>query len=135
MEGELMSEISNVILEFIKKEYGVEPEYLWKNDDTAAIRHIDTKKWFAAYMRNLPKSKFGLDCEEKTDVINLKCEPLLSYSIIDKKGIFPAWHMNKEHWVSVFLDGTVLAEEIYPLIRMSFQLTDKKVSSKKKKSC
>ncbi len=130
-----MAEISNIILGFIKNEYGVEPEYLWQNDDTAAIRHSDTKKWFAAYMKMLPKSKFGLISDEKTDVINLKCDPIFSFSIVDNKGIFPAWHMNKEHWISVFLDGTVSAEEIYPLIKMSFQLTDKKVLSKKKKSC
>ena len=123
--------ITDQILEHIKTEYGVEPEYLWQSDDTAAIRHLDTKKWFGAFMKDLPKNKFGLKTDEKTDVINLKCDPLISYPLLDGKGIFPAWHMNKEHWISVFLDGTVPAEEIYPLIKMSFMLT----GSKKQKSC
>ncbi len=130
-----MADVSKQIFQHIKTVYGVEPEYLWQNDDTAAIRHSDTKKWFGAYMKQLPKTKFGLCSDQKTDVINLKCDPMLSYSLIDSKGVFPAWHMNKEHWISVFLDGTVPAEEIYPLIRMSFQLTDRKTVSKKKKLC
>ena len=131
--GDVMNNISDIILEHIKTEYEVEPEYLWQTDDTAAIRHNDTKKWFGAYMKGISKRKLGCDSEEKVDILNLKCDPMLNFSVVDYNGIFPGWHMNKEHWISVLLDGTVAAEDIYPLIRMSFALTDKK--TKKKKSC
>lgn len=128
-----MNSVSDIILEHIKNEYGVEPEYLWQNDDTAAIRHLDTKKWFGAYMKKISKTKLGCDSDEQVDILNLKCDPMLNFSVVDHIGIFPGWHMNKEHWISVLLDGTVAPEDIYPLIKMSFVLTDKR--SKKKKSC
>jgi predicted DNA-binding protein (MmcQ/YjbR family) len=34
--------------------------------------------------------------------------------------------MNKEHWISVLLDGSVSEEEITFLINMSYMLVDKK---------
>ena len=37
--------------------------------------------------------------------------------------IVPAYHMNKEHWISVILDGTMSDDEIIPLIEDSFLLT------------
>lgn len=43
-----------------------------------------------------------------------------------EEGILPAYHMNKEHWITVLLDGTVEKEEICNLIDISFELTIKK---------
>ena len=40
-------------------------------------------------------------------------------------GIFPGWHMNKAHWLSVALDGTVEDEKIRFLVDMSHELTKK----------
>ena len=37
--------------------------------------------------------------------------------------VVPAYHMNKEHWISVILDGTMTDDEIIPLIEDSFLLT------------
>jgi len=39
--------------------------------------------------------------------------------------IFPDWHMNKAHWISVALDGTVEDEKIKFLVDMSYELTKK----------
>lgn len=41
--------------------------------------------------------------------------------------VLPAYHMNKRHWVSVVLDGSMTDEEILPLIRKSYDLTAKKL--------
>ena len=38
-------------------------------------------------------------------------------------GILPAYHMHRDSWVSILLDGTVPAEDILPLIDLSYQLT------------
>ena len=32
-------------------------------------------------------------------------------------------HMNKENWISILLDGTVSADEIKPLLELSYELT------------
>ncbi len=126
-----MKSIKNEIIEFIYERYGNRPEYLWKTSDTtAAIRHSNNKKWYAAIMV-VPKSKFNIDSDEPVDLINLKCDPLLMGSLIREMGIFPAFHMNKEKWISVFLDGSVDAERVKFLIALSYDLTDIKLSKKK----
>ena len=42
------------------------------------------------------------------------------------ESVVPAYHMNKRHWVSVILDGTVPDGEIERLIMESYDLTGKK---------
>ena len=44
-------------------------------------------------------------------------------SFREEPGIFPGWHMNKAHWLSVALDGTVEDEKIRFLVDMSYELT------------
>ena len=49
--------------------------------------------------------------------------------IIQEEGIMPAYHMNKMHWISVLLDGTVPENMVFDLIDRSFLAT---ASAKKK---
>ena len=49
--------------------------------------------------------------------------------LIQDEGIFPGYHMNKQHWISVLLDGTVSEQRVRDLIDMSFLAT---ASAKKK---
>ena len=55
--------------------------------------------------------------------MNLKCDPDEALALRD---IFPAvkpgYHMNKKHWITVTLDGSVPANEIRRLIDNSFRL-------------
>ena len=39
------------------------------------------------------------------------------------RAFWPAYHMNKDKWISVLLDGAVPQEEIFRLIDLSYQLT------------
>ena len=59
-------------------------------------------------------------------VVNLKCDTRLIGSFRQEPGIFPGWHMNKAHWLSVVLDGTVEDEKIRFLVDMSYELTRKR---------
>ena len=56
--------------------------------------------------------------------INVKAEPM---AVILWQQIFPAcrpaYHMNKEHWLSIVLDGSMKDEEIMRLIHDSYRLT------------
>ncbi len=120
------SSVKNAVLKYALDFFGAEPEYLWENDyDNAVLRHSDTKKWFAAVMA-VRKDRLGLIGENKIDVINVKCDPLIKGSLLGKKGFLPAYHMNKEHWITILLDGSADAEEICVLLSESFRLTDKK---------
>lgn len=112
-----------IFFEYIANEYGIEPEYLFEGDFvTAACRHRITKKWFALFMY-IPYSKLGIEKEGSVDVVNVKVPSYLNLGI---PGYFPAWHMNKQLWTTVLLDGTVPEEEVKNMLDMSFTATEKK---------
>lgn len=111
------------VFEYIKNQYGADPDYPWANDDSAVFRHQDNKKWFALVM-SVKRSRFGFDTDEPVHAMNLKIDdPILHDMITHEEGIFPSYHMNKKHWVSVLLDGTVPMEKISDLIDVSFAAT------------
>jgi predicted DNA-binding protein (MmcQ/YjbR family) len=74
---------------------------------------------------DIPRSRLGLRGESTIDIVNLKCDPVLTGSLRMEKGIFPAYHMNKDKWISVALDGSVDDEQIKMLLDMSYELTFK----------
>lgn len=112
------------VLEWGRQQYDTEPDYPWY-DENAVLRHTDTGKWYGVVLR-VKRSKLGLPEDGFVDVLNLKCDPLLIGSLRRNPGYFPAYHMNKDSWVSILLDGPVPDEEIRELIRFSFQLTQRK---------
>ena len=93
------------------------PEFL-------VFRHHGSRKWFAVLM-DIPKKNLGLAGEGKLSVVNLKCDPRMIGSFRMEPGIFPGWHMNKAHWLTVALDGTVENEKLTFLVDMSYELTKK----------
>ena len=114
----------------IQSLYGVSPEYLWSSSpDSAVFRHTENGKWFGVLMRvsaeKLPRLReTGTGGTEFVNILNLKCEPELAAALAaGKRGIFPAYHMNKTHWNSVCLNGSVSEEELDSLIELSFELT------------
>ena len=117
---------------YIKKKYKISPEYPWaKYDGNAVFRHSDNNKWFALVM-DVERNKLGLSGSGYVDVINLKIDDMMFRDIlIQTEGILPAYHMNKEHWITVLLDGTVEEGTIYDLIDASFLATASKKKKKK----
>lgn len=88
----------------------------------AVLRHHDGEKWFGLAM-NVPGTKLGLETRDDVDVLEVKVRPEHIGPLRRKEGILPAWHMNKEHWVSVILDGPLTTDEIYDLLYESHRLT------------
>lgn len=108
------------ITQYIQDTYGTEAEYLWADSPGNAIfRHPASKKWFAAMMRVLPE-KLGLTGAEALDVMDIKCSTIMIGSLLSTKGFLPAYHMNKNHWISIILDGSVPDKEITPLLELSY---------------
>jgi predicted DNA-binding protein (MmcQ/YjbR family) len=55
--------------------------------------------------------------------INLKCDPLYALEIREKYGsITPGYHMNKKHWNTVLLDGSISDVEVFSWIDHSYNL-------------
>lgn len=110
---------------YIIESYGIEGEYTFGETTTKVYRHASNRKWFAIVM-NIPKRCLGIGGEEHIDVVNLKCDPVIIPDLVKEDGIFPAYHMNKIHWISVLLDGTKDSETVKWLLDISFKLTDKR---------
>lgn len=120
--------------EFILETYGVEPDHPWADSPTFEVfRHQNNKKWFALVM-DIPRSRVGRSGDEMIDLVNLKCDPAMIGSLRLEKGFFPAYHMSKEKWISVALDGSVDGERIKSLVDLSFELTGVKLKKKKLKT-
>lgn len=109
-------------IEFCEGIGGAEVDKPFENDfESTVARHSNTGKWFALVMEY-----------EGKHIVNLKCEPMESDFLRRVyKGVIPAYHMNKLHWNSVFLDSDVPKEEIERLTLVSFALTDKKITARK----
>ena len=118
-----MPVIRDELIAYAKETYGAEPEAPFSTAPTyRVLRHSPGGKWFALFM-DVPRFRLGLDGEESVDVVNLKCPPEMSGSLRRRPGILPARHMNREHWITVLLDGTVPPEELRPLLDLSYTLT------------
>ncbi len=121
------------LISYISEIYDAEAERPWaKYPDNVVFRHRDNKKWFALIMP-VSYSKLGIPRSDITDIVNLKCEPLLIDSFVAEKGIFPAYHMNKAHWISVALDGSAEEDKIKMLLDMSYEQTKTKSGKKQSK--
>ncbi len=119
------------LINHINEVYGIEEEYPWVSAPRYAVfRHANNRKWFAVIM-DIEKSKLGLCSDEIIDVVNLKCDPALIGSVRNENGIFPAYHMNKSHWISVSLDGSTDDETVRWLLALSFDMTSVKIRKRK----
>ena len=98
--------------------------YLW------VFRHEDNRKWFALIMP-IPKRKIGIDSDEFINVVNMKCAPEIIDDLWKEEGVYPAYHMNKKHWLTLCLDGSCTDETIRWVTKISFELTRKKLKKKK----
>ncbi|MBP3633733.1 MAG: MmcQ/YjbR family DNA-binding protein [Oscillospiraceae bacterium] len=108
---------------YLGEAYSVSGENLFvRYPGFKVFRHLESRKWFAVIM-DIPRKNLGLDGEGEISVVNLKCDTRLIGSLRADPGIFPGWHMNKAHWITVSLDGTVDDEKLKFLLNMSYELT------------
>lgn len=110
------------VLEYARDTYGSEAEHLWiDSPDNAILRHETNRKWYAVFQTVL-REKLGLAGGGSVEILNLKCDPILSGSLRMQEGFLPGYHMNKEQWISILLDGTVEEAQILPLLDLSYGL-------------
>lgn len=115
---------TNRIMAQVQKKYSHQLEYLWeKSPDTAVLRHEDNQKWYAVVMR-IPWDKLEKGREGLVEAVNIKHDQVAD--LLSKKGIYPAFHMNKRYWLSMALDDTLSDEMVLELIERSWNLTVKK---------
>ena len=109
-------------IEYCSNTYGTRPDYPFEEDfETAVLRHSDNRKWYALLMR-IPRKKLEQVGDDIVDVVNLKLPTEMFGSFGAEDGVYPAYHMNKLHWISVILPDA--ADDVVKfLVNTSFEAT------------
>ena len=79
--------------------------------DALVLRCPTNRKWFAILLRRA-----------EGELLCIRAGALTG-SLLAQPGFVPAYHMNKEHWISIILDGSMKDVDIRRLIEESFALT------------
>ncbi len=118
------------LIEYIFDTYSVEPDYPFPRDDVSCVfRHIDNRKWFGIAM-TVPYRTIGISRDGAADILNVKCDPIMMGSFRGKAGFQPAYHMNKDRWITILLDGSAEREDITFLLDMSYRMTASGITKK-----
>lgn len=119
------SDLKDDYIAWIKTQFGAEPDYPWPDDAPYSfVFRCPNEKWFALVMR-IKYRQLGLTGDEEVWVVNMKASQDEIPNLIDKKSIFPAWHMNKKHWITVLLTAVTDFEKLCELTQKSWELVTK----------
>lgn len=114
---------SKQVIEYIRKKYNDELEFLWeKFEETAIWRNKQNNKWYGLIMK-IPESKIGLDSEKVIEAIDIRYKKNETDKIVDNEKFFPGYHMNKKSWITIKLDNSVDIRTIKKLIDNSYNLS------------
>lgn len=112
-------------LEYCSGTYGTSPDYPFDDlFETAVLRHGSNRKWYALVMK-VSRRKFGFDSDKVIDVVNLKLPTEMFGSFGAAEGVYPAYHMNKLHWISILLPDAP-DDVVRFLVNVSFEATKDK---------
>lgn len=111
-------------ISWIKNQFGAEPDFPWPDTPDYCVFRCPNEKWFALIMR-IKYKQLGLTGDENVWVVNIKADQAEIPNLIDNKSIFPAWHMNKKHWITVLLTAVTDFEKLCELTLKSYELVSK----------
>lgn len=116
---------SLMLIEYVCETYGNELEFLWeKFPDNAVWRRSDNEKWYGAIL-TVVGSKIGLDTDKVVEIVDLRMNPADKDEVLARQHYYPVWHMNKNNWYTIVLDGGVSDEELRQRLDESYELAVK----------
>ena len=119
------------LAQYMEDTYATPAEHLWADTpEFSVFRHPSSKKWYAIIM-TVRSDRLGLPGEELVDVMNVKCGAIMTGSLLSQKGFLPAYHMNKNYWISILLNESVPDDQIAPLLELSYDSVAPKRKRKK----
>lgn len=113
------------LMEYCERKFGTEPEAPWEDSpDAYTFKTAKRNKWYALFM-TIPYKSLGLVAKETLDVVNIKLPPEKVLDLIDRVHFYPAYHMNKKHWITIVLDKEVDEPLVQQLLVESYGLVEK----------
>ena len=123
----LESVIYEDVLRYVKERYNSTTVKPFKTNPDIKALVTPKGKWYALFL-DVKYNKLKKDSlvNSKVKVINLKHISSKISTITDDRNIFPSYHMNKNHWISVVLDNNIDIEYVKELIELSYNLVNNK---------
>ena len=113
------------LMEYCERKFGTEPEAPWEDSpDAYTFKTAKRNKWYALFM-TIPYKSLGLVAKGTLDVVNIKLPPAKVLDLIDRVHFYPAYHMNKKHWITIVLDKEVDEPLVQQLLEESYGLVEK----------
>lgn len=113
---------------YVSESFECAVDYPWpdyEGDVSTAVWRCPNNRMFALVM-DITYRKFGFESDDPVSVVNLKVDPDKKDLLIDGKSVFPGYHMNKKHWVSVLLTAVTSWERLSEMTRYSYDLVKSK---------
>lgn len=115
--------ISLEIIDYCNNKYGENHVNPFKKHPDILAFVNEKNKWYVLFLDvDYSKLNKNTDITTKVKILNVKYPTDKILEIIDNKNIFPAYHMNKKHWISIVLDKNIKMETIKELIDISYSL-------------
>ena len=115
--------ISSEVVDYCNNKYGENHVNPFKKHPDILAFVNEKNKWYAL-LSDVEYNKLNknTDITIKVKILNVKYPTDRILEIIDNKNIFPAYHMNKKHWISIVLDKNIKLKTIKELIDISYSL-------------
>lgn len=117
-------DIKSQYIDFLEQELAVKGDYPWEGDTTSAVYRCKNQKWFALIMK-IKFKNLGFESDEPVWAVNLKADAEKIPDLVDRKSIFPAYHMNKKYWITVVLTSVTNLDKLKQLTLRSKELVEK----------
>ena len=113
------------LMEYCERKFGTEPEAPWEDSpDAYTFKTAKRNKWYALFM-TIPYKCLGLAAKGTLDVVNIKLPPEKILDLMDRVHFYPAYHMNKKHWITIVLDKEADEPLVQQLLEESYGLVEK----------
>ena len=113
------------LVDFLEQKYGTQDEQSFpKYPEFISFKTAHSKKWYALFM-NVSGDKLGIESDTQKDIVNIKLPPETVENLIDHQHYFPAYHMNKVHWISILLDDNTDKAQVQEQLNVSYELVEK----------
>lgn len=113
------SKQANRISKLIYVKYNINPVFKWDNYNYGVFENDN--KWFGL-IADIDRSKIS-DLKGDVDILNIKLSENKINILLEKKGFYKAYHMNKKNWITITLDDSISDDKIMDLVDESYSYT------------
>lgn len=115
--------IGSEVINYCNSKYGENSVNPFKKHPDILALVNEKNKWYTLFLEvEYNKLNKNTDITTKVKILNVKHPTDNILDIIDNQNIFPAYHMNRKHWISIVLDKNIKLETIKELIDISYSL-------------